>query len=106
MGSSRRFGGSWGQLFSPLLRAAFGGHRACVRAMASRGRDVDSCLFSTVCLLVTPRSPAVVLVLSQACPQRYPQPVCTDCYGQHCCVAAHPDRACCLMRLVSSVTWL
>src|SRR5215470_17400944 len=74
--------------------------------MARGGWAVDRSAFSTGCLPVTPRIPGVVLVLSQACPQGYPQPVCTDCDGRHCYVVAHPHRACYLIRLVSSLTSL
>ena len=81
--SRRRAGGSWGQVAIFQPSAALRDHSPCARPMARRGRVVDSRPFSTGRLPVTPRTSGVVLVLSQACPQRYPQPVCTDCYGRH-----------------------
>src|SRR5690348_15359818 len=80
--SRSRPGGTWGQAAISQPSVALRDHSPCVSAMAWRGRAVDGLPFSTGCLPVTPRTSGVVLALSQACPQRYPQPVCTDCYGR------------------------
>src|SRR5262249_18049281 len=77
--SRRRVGGSWGQAAISQPRVTLRDHRACARAIACRGTAVEGRPFSTGRLAVTPRPCGVVLALSQVCPQRYPQPVCTDC---------------------------
>src|SRR5690242_19780512 len=79
--SRSRTSGSWGQAALSQPSVALRDHSPCAPAMARWGRAVDGLAFSTGLLLVTPRTSGVVLGLSQARPQRYPQPVCTDCYG-------------------------
>src|ERR1022692_4544793 len=104
--SSHRDGGRWGHLVSSQPSGGAAVHMPCGRPPLAHHRAVDSATARVVRRAVTPRLPGVVLRLSQARPQVCPQPVRTDCRARHCYVTVHPDRACCLMRLVSSVTWL
>src|SRR6516165_4700917 len=88
------------------VAVAAAAHRTCVQTGCGRARVVGTAGVGAGSAPVTHWAGTVVRRASQGCPQGYPQPVWTDCY-HHCrYLAGHPDRACCLMRLVSSVTWL
>src|ERR1039457_891961 len=104
--SRHRVGGHWGKCLSSQVRGHMSVHSACVAVGHGGGSAVDSGPLAASFPADAPCFPGVVLCSSQACPQRCPQPVCTDSDRQHCYVLVHPDRACCLIRLVSSVTWL
>src|ERR1700722_8867428 len=108
-GSRHRVGGSWGQTASAQARARIFVHSPCGRPGCGGGLAVEAGHGADGYPRVTPRMSGVFPLVSQGHPQTYPQPVCVHCVRGELSVRpgrAHPESACCLMRLVSSVTWL